>query len=127
MTVPLGPSGQPDYGQAHLGTGDLDVAMTTLDLLAEEQSLSRVDLIKVDAEGAEALILEGAVRVLERDRPALICEMQDIWSARYGRDAQSTFSLLSALGYSAVAFVDGRLRPVHEATSSIVNYLFLPN
>jgi FkbM family methyltransferase len=42
----------------------------TLDAYVQERQLGRVDLIKVDVEGAELSVLQGASRVLKRDRPA---------------------------------------------------------
>jgi hypothetical protein len=127
MTIPSDAFGRPDYAQAHIGdAGGVDVAMTTLNPLAEQLNLPRVGLIKIDVEGAEALVLEGADRIIERDRPALICELQDVWSVRYGREAQSTLVGLANLGYAPAAFVDGRLQSVNEVTPTVPNYVFLP-
>lgn len=35
----------------------------------------KVDLVKIDAEGAEPMILEGMKAVIERDKPIIICEI----------------------------------------------------
>ena len=35
----------------------------------------KVDLVKIDAEGAEPMILEGMKRVIEKDKPIIICEI----------------------------------------------------
>jgi hypothetical protein len=45
--------------------------MTTLDRLVEELSLSRIDFIKMDIEGAEQPALRGAFETLRRHRPVL--------------------------------------------------------
>jgi hypothetical protein len=33
-----------------------------------------VDLMKLDTEGAEAIILQGASKTIQRDKPIIICE-----------------------------------------------------
>ena len=35
----------------------------------------KVDLVKIDAEGAEPMILEGMKQIIERDKPIIICEI----------------------------------------------------
>lgn len=45
-----------------------------LDQYFDENGLEGVDLIKIDTEGSEYLILEGAQKVLDTYRPIVICE-----------------------------------------------------
>lgn len=47
------------------------VRITTLDDLVKELGLSRVDYIKMDAEGSDLNILEGAIGTLRKDYPVL--------------------------------------------------------
>jgi FkbM family methyltransferase len=47
------------------------VDMTTVDEFVARRGIDRVDLIKMDIEGAEELALRGAAETLERDRPHL--------------------------------------------------------
>ena len=51
--------------------GTETVESTTLDAFAEENALD-VGLIKVDVEGAEQLLLSGALRTIQEKRPALL-------------------------------------------------------
>jgi FkbM family methyltransferase len=51
------------------------VETTTLDEFVQRQALDRVDVIKVDVEGAEAAVLSGADRVLRDYRPSLVIEI----------------------------------------------------
>ncbi len=53
------------------GPGDL-MEIRTLDNLATVMALSRVDVIKVDAEGADYDILKGAEGIIRRWRPMLL-------------------------------------------------------
>jgi FkbM family methyltransferase len=51
------------------------VAVTTLDEYSRRQHLSRIDVIKIDIEGAESAALAGSASILQRLRPVLIIEL----------------------------------------------------
>ena len=53
------------------GPGDAVIEVCTLDSLADELKLPRVDFIKMDIEGAERNALRGARKVIERWKPRL--------------------------------------------------------
>jgi FkbM family methyltransferase len=53
------------------GERDIKIPLTTIDKLAEELHLPRVDYIKMDIEGAEVPALEGAKGVLAKYHPRL--------------------------------------------------------
>ena len=52
------------------------VHVTTIDRL----KLNKIDLIKLDVEGMERRVLDGAVCTLVRDRPVIFCECNSIFS-----------------------------------------------
>lgn len=75
------------------------------DLCTTGSGFERVDLVKVDAEGAEAAVLRGGVGLLRRCRPALWLEF---WPDGLGRSGHSPADLLRDLrrwGY-ALTMVD---------------------
>jgi FkbM family methyltransferase len=45
-----------------------DVAVSTLDAVCAEEGVERIDVLKLDAEGAEAPVLAGATRMLDEGR-----------------------------------------------------------
>lgn len=59
------------------------------------------DLIKIDVQGAEELVIRGALRTIERSRPVILTE-------RAGPDVQR---LLDPLGYRPHVYRRGRLEP----------------
>jgi FkbM family methyltransferase len=54
---------------------DLLVSKRKLDSLVATDGLPYPDLVKIDVEGAEAAVLDGATEVLQRARPALLIEL----------------------------------------------------
>jgi FkbM family methyltransferase len=79
FAVPLVTSARIDTGTARLGPAPsgynaLCVPARSLDSLALEHGLDRLDLIKIDVEGHERQVLEGAASTLERQRPVLVIE-----------------------------------------------------
>jgi FkbM family methyltransferase len=84
-------------GIGHLAAdGDIAVAGTTLDLLAER--FRNPKLVKVDVEGAELEVLEGGSRLLAEHHPVLVVEVHD------GRIQHEASALLNGLEYE-VSFV----------------------
>ena len=49
----------------------IEIPVTTIDRLARELNLARVDFIKMDIEGSERQALEGAAATLRNDRPRM--------------------------------------------------------
>jgi FkbM family methyltransferase len=98
--------GKPSQGRKNLGLGPLaaEVACRRLDSLVAE-GLERPDVIKIDIEGAEALLLRGAERLLRESGPRLLIELHGASQAR------EVLSLLDDLGYTCVARVGPHIDP----------------
>lgn len=67
--------------------GFFEVTAITLDDLQEEKCPLRLD--KIDVEGADLLVLEGAAGVIARDRPHLIIESTDEYLRAFERSAEA--------------------------------------
>jgi hypothetical protein len=57
----------------------LEVNGVTVDGLVQGLGLARLDWMKIDVEGAECEVLEGARQVLHRFRPILLVEVHGTW------------------------------------------------
>lgn len=55
---------------------NFEVELDTLNDVCEDLRLSKIGLIKIDVEGNELKVLEGATSVIVRDRPDLIVEIE---------------------------------------------------
>jgi len=74
---------------------DTQIAVTTLDNVASE--MSRIDLIKIDVEGAELRVLKGARSVLEKHSPRIVIEV-------HHDQIEVLTDLLSELNYSIAIY-----------------------
>ena len=85
---------------SRVGLREVSVQMVTLDAFCEERGI-RPDLLKIDAEGFEAEIVNGAERLLSTTRPIAMIEIQ-------GR-SKAVLASMKAHGYvrSGVGAQDG--------------------
>jgi FkbM family methyltransferase len=61
--------------------GAVSVEASTLDILAAEKKLDRLDLVKIDAEGFEWPVLQGAQTSIARFRPYILFEFDQAYAA----------------------------------------------
>lgn len=131
--------GLPIHGHAHLsdglatrpaqrtwrsGTRRIRVPVMTVDEVCSLRDIERVHFMKVDVEGFEPAVLQGAARVLERDRPSLLLEIEDRHLARYAATGADFSTELRGLGYTMHRWQDGRWRPADRIVAGTRNYLF---
>lgn len=85
------------------------VPLRTLDELLEGER--RVSFLKCDVEGHEQRVIEGATRVLNRDRPVVFVEVEQ----RHRQDPiENTFAFFATAGYRGWFVARRRLRPLEE-------------
>lgn len=79
--------------------GTEQVRLASLDNITKEQSLKRVDVIKIDAEGGELRVLAGAHEMLTKDRPLILLELAEAALMHQGASREAVLSFLQQLGY----------------------------
>lgn len=77
----------------------ISVPAVTLDGVLTNRKLQRLDLIKLDVEGAEYRVLRGAERTIAAFRPLLYFELNETCLARDGVTIEGLLSYLQAKGY----------------------------
>ncbi len=92
---------------------ELDRRQVSLDEFCEEHGVAP-DVIKIDVEGAEYLVLEGARRTLAMHRPTMFLSLHPAQLESLGHSVRAVESLLASLGYSVLS-TDGN--PVEEVGS----------
>lgn len=96
----------------------------TLDEHMRRQGIARLDLLKIDAEAAEAKVLRGGLQTIQRDRPFLICEVLENVDHAYLQDT------MQGLGYLFYHITPDHLARHARLQGSLNveqrNYLFVP-
>ena len=111
------------YGEE--GVVPLQVTVSTLDAYVRRENLARVDLLKVDAEGAEMLVFEGARELLSSAAaPAIFFETSDRLCARSGVTVQDVKQLLVSHGYGLYRWRENLFSPVQVDESHSHEDLF---
>jgi FkbM family methyltransferase len=102
----LGPSEAPSIESE-------EVTIRTLSRAAQEEGAQRIDLIKLDVEGAEELVLHDAEQLIARSRPIIILEVNGIAAQRLGLDPIGSCRVLQKLGYTFFSLTEwGDLCPL---------------
>ena len=78
----------------------ITVPCRSLDSWSSSQNLSRLRLIKLDAEGSEPRVILGARRVLRKFRPVLVLEMNGVLLRQAGSSAVALQELLRLERYT---------------------------
>jgi len=89
--------------------GSEDVELMTLDGYFAEHPVECIDFVKIDTDGFEHRIIDGAMNTLQRFRPPMLFEFGPAQIEEHGGNAQAFLNVLTGLGYSF--FHEGSLAP----------------
>lgn len=78
----------------------IEVFSTTIDLFIEDQKIHHVDFVKIDAEGAEELVLRGATKLLARDKPRMTLGLHPAPIVLNGDSLESIYNILTENNYN---------------------------
>jgi FkbM family methyltransferase len=113
-------------GRRILPAQTVQVPGTTIDDFCTRCHIDRVDFLKVDVEGFEKAVFEGARRMLMQRRIERICfEISRDPLAGAGFTAREVFAALEACGYTVYRFDETENRfvgPVHDSAEHWANY-----
>jgi FkbM family methyltransferase len=110
-------------------TKTLQVKVASLDECLEREGIEHIDFIKMDVEGAEIEVLNGAKRLLDRrPRPVLLCEVQDIRTAPWGYPAKAIVDFLRQRGFLwfSLSDVQGLIPIASNQAEFDGNYIAIP-
>jgi FkbM family methyltransferase len=93
------------------GGQTVEISTLTLDSIAEKTG--KIDLIKIDAEGAEVAIARGMQELIRRDKPMLVLEFN---AARYPNPEEFLDSLVNSYASVRELSLDGDLQPLDRAS-----------
>jgi FkbM family methyltransferase len=95
----------PTAADATEGLREVETELRTLDSF----NLGGVDVIKIDVEGFEGPVLDGALGTIERARPAMIIEIED---RHHRNQTVPIFERLWSRGYRSYTLAEGQLDEV---------------
>lgn len=111
-----------DIGKSQLveaGKGTFTVRVTTLDNYCREHGIERIDVMKVDVEGAEYGVFKGAEDTLRRLAPrAIFYESVSSLCEPFGHAPDETHKLLEDAGYTIHVLVEGTPQAVESTRRS---------
>jgi len=77
----------------------IQIPCTTLDAFAKEHHITLIHLIKIDAEGSELEVLQGAKEVLLNQRPKVILAIHPRLIRNNANEPRDIYKLISSLNY----------------------------
>ena len=106
-----------DHGQATMSAHDcnswrsreieeVSCLVIKLDEFTPISSLSKIDFIKIDVEGAELPSLQGAEHILRKHNPLLFVEVCKAWMKSFHYTPKELDTFLTNLGYTKFEVVD---------------------
>jgi len=99
------------------------IEMKTLD----SYDFKDVDIIKVDVEGSELWVLEGAVKTIEKYNPLIQVELRDTHCKRFGYHPNDIIDLIMGKGDYVMSDFNGNdLGTKYKKSSGVMDRFFIP-
>jgi FkbM family methyltransferase len=110
-------AGADAWGEAQPGANirSQPITLITLDEFLYSSGLPDPAFLKIDVEGAEWLVLQGASRTIERVRPLMVIEVFAPWERAFGYGPYTPLSWLVERGYNLL-FVSPQGLVAHTPT-----------
>lgn len=79
----------------------IPVSVTTLDIIADKYGIDKIDILKIDVEGAEERVLKGAERLIRRSQNVqIVMEIYEPSSQQCGCSLDTLVKMLEGWGFS---------------------------
>lgn len=106
--------------------GSQEIKVTTLDKIFEVAQINECSLIKIDVEGGELQVIQGALNTIKKFKPIIFAELLRKWSAAFSYTPNDVLDLLEKLDYLCFGVSDEIRRVSRFQDSDIeTNYIFI--
>ncbi|MCC5832535.1 MAG: FkbM family methyltransferase [Chlamydiales bacterium] len=93
-------------------TSKIKCKFITLDSFVEANHIQNIDLLKIDVEGAELLVIEGAKNTLHQFNPVLFLEIYEGWTSYYEYTPDDLIQKLADFDYECFIYNQKKLLKV---------------
>ncbi len=132
LKTPVKKSGSLRVGLSHIGDGGEitafveNVQAKRLDDLLAAESITQVDIVKIDVEGAEQHVINGAPNLINKTKPIWFIELVQGRADNFTGSASDIFQQFINAGYQAFILNDNYSWDQVTAISDETDYLFVP-
>lgn len=101
----------------YTGSGEVEKVVcqvTTVDDFVRENGTGEIGFMKIDVEGNEKHVLEGARETLKRDRPLVYCELLRKHAERFGYHPNDVIRFMKEYGYGCYVIKNHRFAAVEK-------------
>ncbi|MDA8716651.1 FkbM family methyltransferase [Alphaproteobacteria bacterium] len=132
LKTPVKKSGSLRVGLSHIGDGDdtpafvENVQARRLDDLLTTESITHVDIVKIDVEGAEQHVINGAPNLINKTKPIWFIELVQGRADNFTGSANNIFQQFIGAGYQAFVLNNDYGWDQVTVISDATDYLFVP-
>ena len=132
LKTPIKKSGALRVGLSHIGDGDEMAAFVEtvqakrLDDLLTAESIPQVYIVKIDVEGAEQHVINGAQNLINKTKPIWFIELVQGRADNFTGSASDIFQQFIDAGYQAYILNDEYGWDQVTSISDATDYLFVP-
>lgn len=105
----------------------LELEAETIDNFMITNSISKLDFIKCDVEGAEYFVYQGGFETFQHNKPIVFTEMLRKWAAKFGYHPNDIINYFIQFGYICFSGNKGKLKIVDKVDDQTIetNFFFL--
>ena len=96
---------------------------TTIDDYVQTNLITSIDFLKIDVEGAELLVLQGARKLLLNQKPILFFEMWSAFMKDFGNSTEDFCTLIRQSGYDQFLVVQENLHAFTDLEKELPEHL----
>jgi methyltransferase, FkbM family len=96
-----------------------NINIVTIDDFIKENNIKRVNILKIDTEGADYLVLKGAFSLLsDKNAPIVLCEFNNVVRDGYDFELDSIIKLLTSHSYQLYEITNKKFKIFDMASSN---------
>ncbi len=116
--------GNVNFGDVHVGNIHTDKKEQIQQIALDSIPFENVSIIKIDVQGFEPFVIEGAKNTIKKHRPYIFIEVEGEQLEKYGKSEDELVRQIEDLQYVVKRFQFGV--PYHTKTGMCLDYVCIP-